>query len=658
MLTNDVKRNIDNARNVLVGKIPNPQSQIDQITTALIYKFMYDMDCQAKELGGRASFLTGDLKKYSWNKYFDDSLSADDKFNLYDDALRTFATAKQLPELFRQIFKDSFLPYRDSRVLRLFLKEINKFEYDHSEALGNGFEYLLSILGSQGDAGQFRTPRNIIDFIVEVIDPKKQETILDPACGTAGFLISSFKHIKKHNSTNFDPKTDLPTFMRKNKKDVHEIEIQENGKYKGDKLTSTQKKKLHENIHGYDISPDMVRLSRVNMYLHHIQKQNIVVYDTLSNTSKWEDDFDVVLANPPFMTPKGGIEPHKKFGVQARRSEVLFVDYIAEHIKTKGRGAVIVPEGIIFQSANAYKALRKNLIDGNVLYAVVSLPAGVFQPYSGVKTSILFFDKQLAKAKDEILFIKVENDGFDLGSRRTAHDKNDLGEAYYILKDYQKNKISKTSEIYKHINPDKIEKISCTVKKETIAADGDYNLSGDRYRETIDYSNVKWPMVKLGEVCDIYSGATPKKSESVFWNKGKIPWFTIEDIRKQGRVITRTKQTMTKKGFDNSSVKLLPKDTVLLCCTASVGECAITRIELTTNQQFNGLVVKDGYKKELLPDFLFQVARTFKDELIRLSGKTSFNFVSVGTLKKIPIPLPPLEVQAKIVKDLDRKSVG
>ena len=145
MLTNDVKRNIDNARNVLVGKIPNPQSQIDQITTALIYKFMYDMDTQSREMGGKASFLTGDLKKYAWNRYFDDSLSADEKFNLYDDALRTFATAKKLPELFRQIFKDAFLPYRDARVLRLFLREINKFQYDHSEVLGSTSP--LSLLG-------------------------------------------------------------------------------------------------------------------------------------------------------------------------------------------------------------------------------------------------------------------------------------------------------------------------------------------------------------------------------------------------------------------------------------------------------------------------------------------------------------------------------
>ncbi len=138
------------------------------------------------------------------------------------------------------------------------------------------------------------------------------------------------------------------------------------------------------------------------------------------------------------MTPKGGIRPHKRFSIQANRSEVLFVDYIAEHLTTHGRAGVIVPEGIIFQSGNAYKALRKMLIE-KYLFAVVSLPGGIFQPYSGVKTSILLMDKQLAKKAESILFVKVENDGFDLGAQRRAIEKNDLTQALAILQQYKQS---------------------------------------------------------------------------------------------------------------------------------------------------------------------------------------------------------------------------
>lgn len=182
----------------------------------------------------------------------------------------------------------------------------------------------------------------------------------------------------------------------------------------------------------------MVRLSLVNMYLHGFKSPQIYEYDTLTYEDRWDETFDIILANPPFMTPKGGIRPHKRFQVQANRAEVLFVDYIAEHLTINGKAGIIVPEGIIFQSARAYKELRKNLVENWGLYAVVSLPAGVFQPYSGVKTSILLLDRALAKRNDEILFVKVENDGFDLGAQRRKIEQNDLPEAYRILKAWQR----------------------------------------------------------------------------------------------------------------------------------------------------------------------------------------------------------------------------
>ena len=327
--------------------------------------------------------------------------------NLYAEALTRIPENPNIPPLFREIFNNVYLPYRDPETLRMFLSVIDEFTYDHSERLGDAFEHLLLGLGSQGDAGQFRTPRHIIDFMVKIIDPQKDERVLDPACGTAGFLISSYKHIRDASSGD----ADRPT------------------------LTPDEHARLVNNLVGYDISPDMVRLSLVNMYLHGFPQPNIHEYDTLTSEARWDEYADVILANPPFMSPKGGIRPHSRFSVQSIRSEVLFVDYIAEHLASDGRASVIVPEGVIFQSQNVYKQLRRMLVE-NYIVAVVSLPAGVFKPYSGVKTSILVMDRTLASRVDSIAFFKVENDGYELGDQRRPITENDLPAALDEIIEY------------------------------------------------------------------------------------------------------------------------------------------------------------------------------------------------------------------------------
>ncbi|HEX7575626.1 MAG TPA: N-6 DNA methylase [Candidatus Methanoperedens sp.] len=511
MLDQETKRKIDNARDILVGKVPDPKSQVEQITIALIYKFMDDMDKESVALGGKAAFFKGEFEKYTWSRIFDPKLSGFDLITLYSEAIAKMNHNENIPQLFRDIFKNAFLPYRDPETLKSFLKEINEFKYDHSEKLGDAFEYLLSVLGSQGDAGQFRTPRHIIDFIVEVVDPKKNESILDPACATAGFLISSFKHILKQNTKEI----------------------------KGDCLTMDERKRLMNSLVGYDISPDMVRLSLVNMYLHGFSTPKIYEYDTLTSEEKWNENYDVILANPPFMTPKGGIRPHKRFSVQANRSEVLFVDYIMEHLTINGRAGVIVPEGIIFQSANAYKALRKLLVESGYLFAVVSLPQGVFQPYSGVKTCILLIDKSLAKRAQDILFVKIENEGFDLGAQRRAIDKNNLPGALEILLKYKRS----LQEGKEWEFSEEESKLAHRVLKTKIAGSGEYYLSGDRYRDTVVHSHKDWPMVELREVCEIISDGTHEtptyendgviflSSKSV--TSKKIDWNNVKYVSEQ-----------------------------------------------------------------------------------------------------------------------------
>jgi type I restriction enzyme M protein len=471
MLDIDTKRRIDTARDILVGKVPDPKSQVEQITIALIYKFMDDMDAEAEELGGKRKFFAGDYARYGWAKLMRSGLGGHEILGLYAEGISKIPENPGVPLLFRDIFKNAFLPYRDPETLKAFLKVIDEFTYDHSERLGDAFEYLLSVLGSQGDAGQFRTPRHIIDFIVAIIKPTKKDTVLDPACGTAGFLISSYKHILKANT---DPNGEL-------------------------KLTPDEKGQLAKNFKGYDISPDMVRLSLVNLYLHGFTDPHIYEYDTLTSEERWNEYADVILANPPFMSPKGGIKPHKRFSIQAKRSEVLFVDYMTEHLTPKGRAGIIVPEGIIFQSQGAYTELRKMLVE-NYLVAVISLPAGIFNPYSGVKTSIIILDKSLAKEASSIAFFKIENDGFGLGAQRREIDKNDLPQAGAEIAEYLRR--LRANESLEDYQPT----IGLVVPKEKIATSRDYNLNGERYRA-------------MGNgLLDI------RMSNSVKWSKFSIPY--------------------------------------------------------------------------------------------------------------------------------------
>ncbi len=637
MLDATTKRKIDSARQILVGKVPDPKAQVEQITTALVYKFMDDMDKEAEELGGKAKFFTGDLKDFAWNKLLDTRLSGVARMDLYVRAISAFAKAKQLPQLFRDIFKDAFLPYRDPETLSLFLKEINNFTYDHSEDLGNAFEYLLSVLGSQGDAGQFRTPRHIIDFIVAIVDPKKNETVLDPACGTAGFLISAYKHIRKHNSSNFKPEKESSQEKLPEGNTIAETVLAEKV-YRGDLLTPSERKKLMNNFVGYDISPDMVKLSLVNMYLHGFQEPKIYEYDTLTSEKHWGEQFDVIMANPPFMSPKGGIRPHKRFSVQASRSEVLFVDYILEHLNLKGRAGIIVPEGIIFKTENAYKRLRQMLVEDG-LFVVVSLPPGVFNPYSGVKTSILLFDNQLAKKSDEILFLKIENDGFDLGAQRRRIDKNDLPEALEILEAWKKCKKKESN-------------LALWVKKEKIAESGDYNLTGERYREVEVRKNQKWTMVELGEVAEVSSGNSAPQDKRLFQN-GKYPFCRTSDVGKVHISINFKEISDYLNDQGIQGLRLFKKGTILFP-KSGASTFLNHRVMLAIDSYVSSHLATIYAKKEkVLPKFLFYLLKNV--DARNLTNNQNYPSLKLSEIKKIKIPLPPLEVQKEIVEQIEVK---
>jgi type I restriction enzyme M protein len=590
-MNTETKRHIDSARQVLVGVVPNPTSQIDQITNALIYKFMDDMDQAAIKQGDEPSFFIDDLEQYAWTRLMDSRMGNQERMNLYSEALVKFSQAKQLPELFRGIFKSAFLPYRSPETLGLFLKEIDYFDYSHPEELGNAYEYLLSIMSSQGDAGQFRTPRHIIDFIVDVINPTKDDKILDPACGTGGFLVSSYTHILEQHDGKEDPKK------------------------KEKSLTPDDRKKLMDNFEGYDIDPTMVRIAQVNMYLHQFKNPKIYQYDSLSSEERWNDKFDVILANPPFMSPKGGIKPHSKFSIQSSRSEVLFVDYIMNHLRPKGRAGIIVPEGIIFQSGTAYKQLRKNLVEDG-LYAVVSLPSGVFAPYSGVKTSILLFNNELAKQTQEILFIKIESDGFDLGAQRRVSTENDLPTALEILNKWN------TSE--------KVEnRLVVYVEKSKIAENGEYNLSGDRYRLATDYSNSKWPMVGLGEVVEFEQKSRRKSGDGK--KTGLYKFFVSSQFQNK---------FIDEADYQNENLILGTGGNASVHIARSFSTSADTFVFHSKNNQLSNF-------------YLYYLLSNNKGILENGFRGQGIKHLSKEYLLKIKIPLPPLEIQEQIVKELD-----
>ena len=593
----EFKKRIDTLRDILVGAVPSPAGQIEQITYALIYKFMSDIDDRAASLpGGKRTYFTGEYEKYGWHELMAPTLGAHDRLTLYREALGSLAKNPGLPELFQGIYQNAYLTFNDPRVLTLFLKEIDNFKHSNSDDIGDAYEYLLQITGAQGDVGQFRTPRHIIKFIVEAVNPTKGDSVLDPAVGTAGFLIAAYNHVKHHHD-GVDEISGLP--------DEKEA-----------RLTSDELDKLHKNYHGFDIDPTMVRTAKVNMYLHGFKTPDIKNHDSLSSEDWWNERYDVILANPPFMSPKGGITPHDKFGIIANRAEVLFVDYIASHLKPTGRAGIVVPEGIIFQSGKAYKELRKNLVE-NCLYAVVSLPAGVFQPYSGVKTSILLLDKEFAKQRDEIMFLKIENDGYSLNTQRRETSGSQFPEALRLIEQFKYGK-------------EEVSDFAHIVSRKLLAESGNYSLKGDLYAHSDQYESAEHPVISLSEIGNISTG---KKDVNEGNPNGKYPFFTCA------------------KEHTYSDDYSFDTEALLIAGNGDVGNVKYYSGKFEAYQRT--YVISEF--KNILPRYLYYIlSNTLKISLEKQKLGNTMPYIKMGMLANYKIPLPAIEAQHEIVKELDQ----
>jgi type I restriction-modification system DNA methylase subunit len=625
MLDTITKRRIDSARDILVGKVPDPKSQVEQITIALIYKFMDDMDAEAEELGGKRKFFTGDYARYGWAKLMAPSLGGHEMLGLYGEGIAKMPENPGIPALFRDIFKNAYLPYRDPETLKVFLKIIDEFSYDHSERLGDAFEYLLSVLGSQGDAGQFRTPRHIIDFMVAVLDPKKHETVLDPACGTAGFLISAYKHIIKYNSS---PGAVEPNGSKKG--DGAALHTSTIPRAKGDLLTPDEKGRLAQNFKGYDISPDMVRLSLVNLYLHGFTDPHIYEYDTLTSDERWNEFADVILANPPFMSPKGGIKPHQQFSVTTKRSEVLFLDYVVEHLTSTGKAGVIVPEGIHFVAQAGHTQLRQTLIEKGNLLADITLPHGVFKPYASVKTHILIIDRSIARQTDSVLFIEVENDGYSQSDTRDPVKGSQLEAALRHIVSFKKA-ILERKEWKK---PDD-ELRSYAIAKDVLTATKNAHLIGrwhDLPNRVIHRSDV--PLIRIGDLCEIRDGLSP--------NMATQPGDHVMVVPAEAR------KTADHWSFEGKAV------CIPLVSSAGHGKADIKRLHYQEGRfalanTMCALFVKD--EAVLRPRYLHIFLSAMSQELLvpLMCGATNVT-MSSDQLADVVIPVPNIPLQEEVIE--------
>jgi len=343
------------------------------------------------------------------------------------------------------------------------------------------------------------------------------------------------------------------------------------------------------------------------------------------------------LANPPFMSPKGGIRPHKRFSVQSNRSEVLFVDYIAEHLTQDGRAAVIVPEGIIFQSGNAYKQLRKMLVE-KYLVGVISLPAGVFNPYSGVKTSILWLDKSLAKKTDKILFVKIENDGFDLGAQRRAIKGNDLPFVFKKMTTYRDDLLD--SEVVDF----ETEKQLTLIAKTDISENGEYNLSAERYKVLVLKSSI-FPIVELGDYIQIDNGRVLTEFDEF----GTIACVKVSDMNLPQNA---TEIITSSHWIKTTLFKLLPVNSVIFPkrgAAIATNKKRLTRIPCLIDNNCMGITVTDD--NVLNPKYLFEFMRQF--DLTSISNSAGIALINNPDIKGVKIPLPPLSVQEEIVAEIE-----
>src|SRR5689334_16520452 len=417
-LTTQLKSDIDKLwTEFWTGGITNPLTVIEQISFLMFARLLDVMETTGERKADRTKRpfqgrFKGATDPRRW-KNFKQKDASEMQRVVRDEVFPHFRKLNG-GTTFAEYMQDAQLMIQKPSLLVSAVNMIDKLPITEGDAKGDLYEYLLSKLNTAGINGQFRTPRHIIRFMVELLEPKPNETVGDPACGTAGFLVGVMKYLLEHHTS--------PQGMLKG--DNNETI------YTGDLLEPYRTHIQSGMFHGFDFDATMLRIASMNLMLHGVDNPGIHYQDTLSNSfpekfaKQAMDGFDVILANPPFKgsLDEGDVHPTLTQAVKTKKTELLFLALILRMLKNGGRSATIVPDGVLFGSSKAHTALRTMLVNDNQLEAVISLPSGVFKPYAGVSTAILVFTK--GGKTNHVFFYDVGNDGFSLDDKRDPISDN------------------------------------------------------------------------------------------------------------------------------------------------------------------------------------------------------------------------------------------
>lgn len=465
MITGELRNKVDKLwESFWTGGITNPLSVIEQFTYLLYIKSLDDREKQKEkdaELLGlpHEGIFPKDQPELRWSTF--SQMGPEEMYHVVSQ--KVFPFIKSLGEKessYSKYIKDATFLIPTPNLLSKVIAGINNLPTSTSadtdvDSLGDLYEYLLSKLQSAGMNGQFRTPRHIINMMVELVKPTPTDIIIDPAAGSAGFLIAASEYLRKNHNDLF--------------------------------LSGELNDHFHNTMfNGYEIDTTMLRISTMNMMLHGIDNPNIRYLDSLSEQNKEEEKYTLVLANPPFT---GTIDHESvandllKTTKNSKKTELLFLALFLRLLKKGGRAAVIVPDGVLFGASNSHKAIRKEIIENNKLDAVISMPSGVFKPYAGVSTAVLIFTKTGTGGTDNVWFYDMENDGYSLDDKRDPIEANDIPEIIERFNNLEKEKDRKRTEK------------SFMVPFEEIKAN-DYDLSINKYKE-IEYEEVEYEDPKV-----------------------------------------------------------------------------------------------------------------------------------------------------------------
>lgn len=507
MITGELKSSIDNLwEDFWVGGITNPLTVIEQITY-LMYSRMLDSQETKDE---KRQQITGEKFKPRFNALqqslrfgYYSNRGADEMMTIVRDGV--FQHFRDLgnnsDSLLGNFMKDARLEIIKPSLLTKAVDMIKTLPLDQGDTKGDLYEYLLSKLTTAGINGQFRTPRHIIRAIVEMLEPnpERYEMICDPACGTGGFLATSYEYLLEKYTSPESIHTELGTNERG--------EVEEQNIYSGDLLTPYRQHIDSAMFHGYDFDATMLRIAAMNLIMHGIAHPDIHYQDSMSQSfsanfpQASKEAFHLILANPPFTgsLDEEDIDPTLSATVKTKKTELLFLARILQMLKVGGRSATIVPQGVLFGSSKAHQSLRQTLIEHNQLEAVINLPSGVFKPYAGVATAILIFTK--GGETDQVWFYDLKNDGYSLDDKRNPVKDNDLPHLISSWKHYRQSKGLPISEFlgyqFKQLlqqqHPQGVQlpadyqdrtQITFTVPKAEIAKQK-YDLSINRYKEVV-----------------------------------------------------------------------------------------------------------------------------------------------------------------------------